>query len=179
MLRAVEASHAGVRFRPDDQIERRQTQSHCGGVSNRQAAPIDEGTDDSSLYEIWKNSIHPFLIKIEELCIRHFSGSHDEFPVFAPGHVAPNRDIEGFICEDDAGDIRVHEPSDDGRIRSVAADQAMRPEQEQIAYPSDRSGAGQGFGITDFVSILACADYELIDLVRTKPGNLNWRVSNP
>ena len=55
----------------------------------------------------------------------------------------------------------------------------MGPEQKQITEASDRSGAGQGFGITDFVSILACADYELIDLVRTKPGNLNWRVSNP
>src|SRR6516165_7532455 len=177
MLRAVETSHAGVRFRPDDQIERYQTQSHCGGVSNRQAAPIDEGTDDSSLYEIWKNSIHPFLIKIEELCIRHFSGSHHEFPVFAAGHVPTNRDIEGFICEDHAGNICVHEPSDDGRIRSIAADQAMGPEQEQIAYPSDRSGVGRGCKIANFAAILACADYELIDLVRTEPGNLDWRVS--
>jgi hypothetical protein len=29
----------------------------------------------------------PVLIKIEELCIRHFSGSHDEFSMFAPGHM--------------------------------------------------------------------------------------------
>jgi hypothetical protein len=90
--------------------------------------------------------------------------------------MAPDRDIEGFICEDHAGDFCVHEPSDDGGIGGVAADQAMGPEQEQVAYPSDRSGAEQGRKIADFASILVCADYDLIDLVRTEPGNLDWRV---
>ena len=142
MLGSVETAHTGVRFCPDDQIERRQPQSYCGSVSDRQAAPIDERAEDSSIYEIWKDGIHPFLIKIKELCIRHFAGSHEEFAMFASGLVPSNRDIEGFICEDHAGDICVHEPSDDGRIGGVAADQAMGPEQEKIAYPSDRRGPG-------------------------------------
>jgi hypothetical protein len=178
MLGSVETAHAGVRFGPDDQIERRQTESRCGGVSDGQATLIDKRAQDSTIDEMWKNGIHPVLVKIEELWIRHFSGSHDEFPMLAPGHVPPDRDIEGFICEDHAGDICVHEPLDNGRIGSVAADEAMGPEQEQIAHPSDRSGAGQGREIADFASIVVGADYELIDLVRTEPRNLDWRVSD-
>jgi hypothetical protein len=55
--------------------------------------------------------------------------------MLAPCH--PDRAMEGFICEDHARDIRLHQPSDDGRISGVSADQAMRAKQEQIAYPSD------------------------------------------
>src|SRR6516165_1615109 len=74
MLGSIKTAHAGVRFCPDDQIERRQPQSYCGSVSDRQAAPVDERAEDPTVYEIWKDGIHPFLIKFEELCIRHFSG---------------------------------------------------------------------------------------------------------
>src|SRR5258706_6929378 len=84
----------------------------------------------------WKDGIHPLLIKIEELRISHFSGSHHEFPMVAPRHVPPDRDIEGFIREDHARDICSHEPSDDGGIGGVSADQEMGAKQEQVVYPS-------------------------------------------
>ena len=96
MLGSVETAHAGVRFCPDDQIERRQPQSDCGRVSDGQAAPIDECGEDSSVYEISKDGIHPFLIKFEELCVRHFAGSHHEFPMFASGHVPSNRVLQAL-----------------------------------------------------------------------------------
>jgi hypothetical protein len=169
MLGSVETAHAGVRFRPYDQIERGQPQSRCGGVSDRQAAPIDERAENSSIYQVWKDGIHPLLVKLEELCIGHFSGRHHEFPMIAPGHVPPDRDIEGFIGEDHARDIYPHELFDEGRIGSVSADQAMGAEQEQIAYLSDCRGAGQRREIASFASILVFADYDLIDLVRTNP----------
>jgi hypothetical protein len=75
--------------------------------------------------------------------------------MIAPGHVPPDRDIEGLIGEDHARDIYPHEPFDEGRIGSVSADQAMGAEQEQIAYLSDCRGAGQrreiaSFGIQGF-----------------------------
>jgi len=54
----------------------------------------------------------------------------------------------------------------------------MGPEQKQITEASGRSGAGEGCKIADFASILVRADYELIDLVRTEPGYLDWRVSD-
>ena len=67
MLGLVKTAHTGVRFCPDDQIESRQTQSNCGRVDNRQPAPIDECAKDSSIDEIRKDGIDPFLIKIAEL----------------------------------------------------------------------------------------------------------------
>ena len=63
-------------------------------------------------------------------------------------------------------------------ISSIPADQAMGPEQEQITDPSDRGDTGQGCKFAGFASILVAADYELIDLVKTKPGNLDGRVSD-
>ena len=96
--------------------------------------------------------------------------------MIAPGHVPPDRDIEGLIGEDHARDIYPHKPFDEGRISSVSADQAMGAEQEQIADLSDCRGAGQGLEIASFASLLVSADYDLIDLVRTEPGNLDRRV---
>jgi hypothetical protein len=178
MLGSVKTTHAGVRFRPYDQIERGQPQSRCGGVSDGQAAPIDERAKDSSVYEMWKDGIHPLPVKLEELCIGHFSGSHQEFPMITPGHVPSDCNIEGLICENHTRDIRPHESFDDGGIASVSADQAMGAEQEQIADPSNWRSARQRYEIASFGSFLVSADYDLIDLVRTKPGNLDRRVGD-
>jgi hypothetical protein len=52
------------------------------------------------------------------------------------------RDIEGLICEDHAREICSHQPSDDGRIGGVIADQEMGAKQEQIAYPGYGQRAG-------------------------------------
>ena len=73
-------------------------------------------------------------------------------------------------------DICSHEPPDDGGIGGVSADQAMGAEQEQIAYLSNRRGAGQRREIASFASMFA--NYDLIDLVRTKPGNLDRCVGD-
>jgi hypothetical protein len=43
--------------------------SISGCVSDRQPTPIDKRAEDASIYQMWKDGIHPFLIKIEE--IRH------------------------------------------------------------------------------------------------------------
>src|SRR5260370_8422232 len=83
---------------------------------------------------MWKDGIHPLLIKIEELRISHFSGSHHEFPMVAPRHVPPDCDIVGFIREDHARDICSHQPSDDAGIGGVSADQEMGAEQQQVSY---------------------------------------------
>src|ERR1700692_49002 len=96
----------------------------------------------------------------------------------APRHVPSDRDIEGFIREDHARDICSHEPSDDGGIGGVSADQEMGAEQEQIVYPSDGRRARQRREIASFASILVSADYDLIDLVRTKSRNLDWHVGD-
>src|SRR6185437_16909947 len=44
--------------------------------------------------------------------------------------------------------------------------------------PSDRGNTGPGCKIARFEAILVCAGDELIDLVGTKPGNLDRRVSD-
>src|SRR5215813_11324356 len=95
MLGSVETAHAGVRFSPYDQTERGQPQSRCGGVSDRQAAPIDERAENSSVYQMWKDGIHPLLVKLEELCIGHFSGRHYEFPMIAPVTCPPIATLKG------------------------------------------------------------------------------------
>ena len=77
-------------------------------------------------------------------------------------------DIEGFIGEDDARDICSHQPSDDGGIGGVSADQTMGAEPEQIVDPSAGSDAGQRRKIASFASILVSADDDLIDLVKSK-----------
>ena len=94
-------------------------------MSDRQPTPIDKRAENASIYQMWKDGIHPFLIKIEELCICHFSGSHDEFAMIASGHMPPNGNIEGLIRENDAGYISVHEASDDSRIGGITADERM------------------------------------------------------
>jgi hypothetical protein len=101
-------------------------------MSDGKSAPIDEGAEDSAVEEMWKHGFHPLLIKIEELGIADFSRSHPEFPMLAPGHLPPDRNLEGFICEDDARDICSHQPSDDGGIGGVSADHKMGLKQEQI-----------------------------------------------
>jgi hypothetical protein len=92
--------------------------------------------------------------------------------------VPRDRDIEGLIGEDHARDVYPHEPFDKGKISSISADQAMGAEQEQIAYLSDCRGAGQRREIANFASILLSTDYDLIDLVRPKPGNLDRCVGD-
>ena len=54
----------------------------------------------------------------------------------------------------------------------------MQAEKEQIAYPSDCRGARQRREIASFEPILVFTDNELIDLVRTKPRNLDRRVGD-
>ena len=90
------------------------------------STPIDEGAEDPSLSEMWKHGFNPLLIKIEEL------GFADFFPMLARGQLPPDRDLEGFIGEDDARDICSHQPSDDGRIGGVSADHKMGAKQKQI-----------------------------------------------
>lgn len=96
----------------------------------------------------------------------------------AARHVPADRDIEGLVGEDHARDIGTHEPFGDRGIGRVAADQAMGAEQKQIAYPGNCRGAGHRREIASFASILVSTDYDLIDLVRTKPGNLDWRIGD-
>jgi hypothetical protein len=52
-------------------------------MRDRQSAPIDERTEDPSVYQMWKHGIHPLLIKIKELGLAHFSGSHHQLPMLA------------------------------------------------------------------------------------------------
>jgi hypothetical protein len=64
-----------------------------------------------------------------------------------------------------------------GHVRDRAGD--AKSSDYASSRIADRSGeAGQGCKIAGFASIVVDADYELIDLVKTKPRNLDWRVSD-
>jgi hypothetical protein len=54
----------------------------------------------------------------------------------------------------------------------------MGAEQEQIAYLSNCRGAEQRRQIASFAPILVFANYDLIDLIRPKPGNLDRCVGD-
>src|SRR5258707_13940305 len=95
----------------------------------------------------------------------------------APRHVPPDRDIEGFIREDHARYICSHEPSDDGGIGGVSADQEMGAKQEQVVYPSAGRRPRQRREIASFISILAnmkhalkIADVQLEAPIRFSPS---------
>jgi hypothetical protein len=136
MLGSVEMAHAGVRFCPDDQIERRQPQSGCRRVNDRQAAPIDECAKQSSIHEIRKDGINPCLMKFQDLCAGHFAGGRCEFPRFASSHFPAYCDREGRIRENKSRDIMRHEPSDDSRTGRIAQDDSRAGRD----WPSGHSG---------------------------------------
>ena len=65
MLGAIEAAHASVRFRPDDQIDRSEAEIRRRGVDNRIAAPVDEGREQAAVAEIGRSSGHPGFVEGE------------------------------------------------------------------------------------------------------------------
>src|ERR1700729_2636517 len=52
MLRAIEAAHAGVGLRPDDEVQRNEAQFSRSRMHGRQAAPVDERTEDPAVAKI-------------------------------------------------------------------------------------------------------------------------------
>jgi hypothetical protein len=93
-----------------------------------------------------------------------------------PGHVTCDRDIEGLVGEYHPRDIRPDQPFDEGGISGVPADQAMRAEQELITCLCGCREISQRSEIANIIPIFA--DDDLVDLVGTEAGNLDWRVGN-
>ena len=52
VLGAVEAAHAGVGLRPDDEIQGDEAEFRGGGVDSRRSAPVDEGAADAAVTKV-------------------------------------------------------------------------------------------------------------------------------
>jgi hypothetical protein len=129
-------------------------------MNDRQAAPIDEGAQSSSINQIRKDRLHPFPVKREKLRIGHLSGGRRECPVRASGDILFDRDIEGLVGQNKSGDILSPEPFDDRRIGGSPADQAMSPKPKMISCLRVRR-ACRWRKISGFQHIFAGADDEL------------------
>ena len=97
MLRAIEAAHAGVGLRPDDQIERREAEFRCSRMNSRQAPPVDEAAEDAAVTKVGKNSRHPRFVEGEKLGVAHLAGSHGELAVTSAGDIARDLHVVGLI----------------------------------------------------------------------------------
>jgi hypothetical protein len=85
---------------------------------------VTRGMSVFSIHQIGKDCPHPFLVKVEKLRIRHFSGGHREFPVFAAGDMSFDRDVERLIGQNQTSDICSHDLS--RTSGSVASTQIRR-----------------------------------------------------
>jgi hypothetical protein len=166
---------------PYDQINRGQPQGRSGGVSQRQVAPIDEGTEQSAVHQVGIDSIDPGLVSLRRRRIGHVAGSGAVLPMVARGHMSLNRDrcdSEGRLRQHHPRNVCPHQPADEIGIGSVAADHAMGSEQEQVADPCDCRGRRKCRRIGSFGPSLVSADDDVIDFVGTEPGNFDRRVGD-
>ena len=75
-LGAIEAAHAGVGLRPDDEIERLKTELQDGCKNGRIAPPIDKGAKKAAIAKMTEGGTDPSGVKSQELGITHLAGSH-------------------------------------------------------------------------------------------------------
>jgi hypothetical protein len=73
MLGPVEAAHAGVGLRPDDQIQGNEAEFRAGRMNGRQSPPVDEGAADAAVTEIGEDGRHPGSVEGEELGVGHLA----------------------------------------------------------------------------------------------------------
>ena len=97
VLGAIEAAHASVRFRPDDQIDGSEAEIDGRGVDNRIAAPVDEGREQAAVGEVGQSSAHPGFVEGEIFRRAHFSRGHRELTMAPAGHIARDGDVVGLV----------------------------------------------------------------------------------
>jgi hypothetical protein len=66
VLGAVEAAHAGVGLRPNDEVEGLEAELHRRGVDGRVSAPVDESAENAAIAEAGKDRRYRGLIEGEE-----------------------------------------------------------------------------------------------------------------
>ena len=125
VLGPVEAAHAGVGLRPDDQVEGFEAELDRRGVDGRVSAPVDESAKDGTVAEAAKDRRHPGSLKGGEFGVGHPARRHGEFAMLAAGHMSDDRDVVGLVGHDQA---RRASPSGSRRnvSGSVALSQTIR-----------------------------------------------------
>src|SRR5208283_4593844 len=73
MLRAIEAAHAGVGLRPDNEIQGDKAEFRRRQMNGRQAPPVDERAEDAAVAKAGKDGFHPRAVEYEELGVAHFT----------------------------------------------------------------------------------------------------------
>lgn len=92
----------------------------------------------------------------------------------ALGDVAGDRDVVGLVSKEESGDFAVaHHALEGLRIGRVGADDAMRPQLEDIAEPRDRRGGGLRLERPLLRSLGPLAEKDLVDLVESESRHLD------
>jgi hypothetical protein len=101
VLGTVKASHAGVGFGPDDEIERLEAELGRRSMDRRLTAPIDEGAKDAAIAEKGKHASDPSLVEGEELRVGHFARRHGELAVLAACGMTCYRHVVGLVGQNE------------------------------------------------------------------------------
>lgn len=138
MLRSV-SSHSGVCLCPDNQIAGCHPQSPCGSVCDgrpRQSMKVPRIAPSTRFGKA--TSIHLGL-KSKKLRIRRFSGAITNCRCLSAARDMPfDRNVEGFVGQNQTSEFRSCEPFEDRRIGYIPADQLMRSKPENV-LPARRS----------------------------------------
>src|SRR6202034_1489375 len=118
--------------------ERDQTQSASRLMDDWVAPPVDKGSENAPSAKARENGLHPRQIECEEFGVRHFARRHGEFAMRATGDMTQDRDVIGLVGEYEAGGIVAFGESSENPVCRAAADDAVKPELEDVAEFGDR-----------------------------------------
>jgi hypothetical protein len=95
----------------------------------------------------------------------------------ASRHIASDRDIIRLIGQNEPGRrFPIHQASQDRRVGSVAAQNAMLTEAKYIAEARERDSVGLGSKRTLFNLFYVIAKDDLVDLLECEAGDLDRRL---
>ncbi len=172
---AVEAAHAGIGLGPDDEVERGETELQGGRNDSRITPPIDESGKKTAIAKVAEGGADPSSIKSPELGIGHLAGGHQKLAVRSARHVAGNRNIVGFVGQDQPRLVIVrHKDFENGRIGRIAANDSVSTHGKDIAKLHDGLRIGlwrqrtrfRGCGLLAYDDLINFGHGEACDLDR-------------
>jgi hypothetical protein len=138
VLRPVMAAHAGVAFRPDDEVKCSQAEFLSGCNDCGITSPIDEGTKETAIAKMGDRGPHPIDVKRPELGVAHFAAGHFKFTVPPARYMASNRHVVWLIGKQQPRLLASHENFEDTGIGRIAADEAVLTDGKNITDLRDR-----------------------------------------
>src|SRR5450759_2492938 len=175
MLGAVEAAHTGIGLGPDDEIEWVETELQGGRNDSRITPPIDESGKKTAVAKVTEGGTDPSSVKSPEFGISHLAAGHQKLAVHSARHVAGNRNIVGFVSQDQPRLVVVrHENFENGGVSRIAANDSMFTHGKDIANQHDGLRIGlwrqrtrfHGFGLIAYDDLINFGHGETRDLDR-------------